>query len=167
MSEPTTRDVTDGEGTKGLETIFEVEVPPGALLAVLWAPVHFRTLFPDIEEAHVVKDEGLSLEVAYRVDALVRKVSYVLRRSLDREAGTITWREIGGDLRRVRGGWRIEGSGREGASRVTYRAFVDVGRFVPTALVRDAAKRKLGEMVERVRTVAVAIYAAHPRGVDR
>lgn len=158
--ETTTRDVTDSEGTKGLEAVFEVEVPPDPLLGVLWAPAHFRRLFPDIEDARVIKDEGELLEVAYRIDAVVRRVSYVLERRLDREARTILWREIGGDLRRVRGGWRIEGIPGALASRVTYEAFVDVGRFVPTALVRDAARRKLGEMVQRVRRVAAAIHAA-------
>jgi carbon monoxide dehydrogenase subunit G len=166
MVELAIRDVVDGEGTKGLEAAFEVEVPPDELLCMLWAPIHFRRLFPDIEDARVIKEEAESLEVAYRVDAVIRKVSYVVRRTRDQAARTITWREIGGDLRRVRGGWRIEPGDRAGASRVTYQAFVDVGRFVPTALVRDAGKRKLGEMVERVRKVAVTIYAAAARGVD-
>jgi carbon monoxide dehydrogenase subunit G len=153
-----TRDVTDSEGTKGLEAVFQVDVPPDDLLGILWAPANFTRLFPDIKEARVVSDGGATLDVAYRIDAVVRTLGYVLRRTLDRDARAITWREIGGDLRRVRGGWRIEPSG--SGSRVTYAAFVDVGRFVPTALVRDGAKRKLGEMVQRVRSVAVELYTA-------
>jgi len=156
----TTRDVKDDEGTKGLEAIFQVDVPPDALLEVLWAPTNFGRLFPDIKEARVVAGAGATLDIAYRADAGIRMVSYVLRRVLDREARSITWREIGGDLRRVRGGWYLEPADGGRASRVTYRAFVDVVRFVPTALVRDAAKRKLGEMVARVRKVAVEIGAA-------
>jgi carbon monoxide dehydrogenase subunit G len=159
---PQSRDVTDEAGTKGLEAVFEIDVPPGALLDILWSPAHFGRLFPDIKEARVVAEEGSKLEVAYRVDAVVREVNYVLRRTLDRDAGTITWREIGGDLKRVRGSWRIAPAERDGASRVTYTAFVDIGRFVPTALVRDGAKRKLDEMIQRVRRVAVEI-AASPR----
>ncbi|MGO8992190.1 MAG: SRPBCC family protein [Polyangiaceae bacterium] len=158
MTDPPARDVTDEEGTKGLEAVFEVDAPPDALLELLWAPANFNRLFPDIKEARVVAGDGAGgcdeLDVAYRVDAVVREVSYVLRRTRDRAARTITWREIGGDLRRVRGGWRIEPSARAGASRVTYRAFVDVVRFVPTGLVRDGAKRKLAEMISRVRQVA-------------
>jgi len=154
------RDVTDDEGTKGLETTFEVDVLPDLLLDVLWAPANFGRLFPDVAEVRVIADEGPILDVAYRVNAVIREVSYVLRRTLDREGRTITWRELGGDLRRVRGGWRVEPSERPGASRVTYRAFVDVGRFVPTALVRDAAKRKLAEMVARVRGVAAELGAS-------
>jgi carbon monoxide dehydrogenase subunit G len=153
-------DITDDEGTKGLETVFEVDVLPDVLLEVLWAPANFGRLFPDVTEVRVIADQGAILDVAYRVNAMIREVSYVLRRTLDRETRTITWREIGGDLRRVRGGWRVEPAERPGASRVTYRAFIDVGRFVPTALVRDGAKRKLGEMVARVRRIAGELGAS-------
>jgi carbon monoxide dehydrogenase subunit G len=158
--EAVTHDVTDAHGTKGLEAIFQVEVPPDPLLDILWSPANFGRLFPDIEDARVVREDEATTDVAYRIDAVVRPIKYVLSRALDRKARTITWREIGGDLRRVRGGWRVEPSPGPSASRVTYSAFVDVGFFVPTGLVRNAAKRKLGEMVERIQRVAVEIYAA-------
>jgi hypothetical protein len=157
------RDVADEEGTKGLEVRFEVAVPAEALLEILWSPSNFDRLFPDIEESRVLRAEAARLEVEYRIDAVVRRVRYVLERTLDRGAGTITWREIGGDLRRVRGSWKVETGADGRPSQVTYAAFVDVGRFVPTALVRDAAKRKLGEMVARVRSVAASIYTAAVR----
>jgi hypothetical protein len=41
---------------------------------------------------------------------------------------------------------------------VTYRAFVDIGRLVPTRLVVMTARRKAAEMVARVRRVAVALH---------
>jgi hypothetical protein len=154
----TARDVTDEAGTKGLEAVFDVDVPPDALLEVLWSPASFARLFPDVKEVRVVAGEGDALDLDYRVDAVVREVRYVLRRTIDRAARTIAWREIGGDLKRVRGGWRIEAGTREGTSRATYRAFVDVGWFVPQGLVRDGAKRKLDEMVARVRRVAAEIH---------
>jgi carbon monoxide dehydrogenase subunit G len=159
MANTTTRDVTDEEGTKGLEAVFDVAVPPDALLEVLWSPDNFGRLFPELKEVRVVGGEGAQLDVAYRFDAVLREVGYVLRRTLDREARTIIWREIGGDLKRVRGGWRIEPSENGAASRVTYRAFVAVAIFVPTGLVREGAKKKLGEMVARVRSVAVELCA--------
>jgi carbon monoxide dehydrogenase subunit G len=163
LSHPS-RDVTDDEGTKGLETTFDVAAPPDRLLEILWSPANFGRLFPDVKEVRVVTQEGATMDLAFRVDAVVREVSYVLRRTLDPRAHTITWREIGGDLRRVRGGWRLEPlDGQAGGSRVTYRAFIDVGRFVPTALVRESAKRKLGEMVDRLRRVATEL-SAHSMG---
>jgi len=88
---------------------------------------------------------------------VLKEVRYTLRRTLDRSSRSITWREIGGDLRRVRGSWRVESGPEPGQSRVTYAAFVDVGRFVPTALVRDLAMRKVSEMAERIRRVATEL----------
>jgi carbon monoxide dehydrogenase subunit G len=149
----TARDVVDEEGTKGLETVFEVDVPPGRLLGVLWDPASFSRLFPDVKSAERLRGDDTTMVLAFRVDAVVREVRYVLERTIDHDAGTITWREIGGDLRRVRGGWRVEPLPGD-RSRVTYRAFLDVGWFVPVALVRESARRKLGEMVERVRRIA-------------
>ena len=155
----TTRDVTDDEGTKGLEATFHVDAAPEALLEVVWSPENFIRLFPDVKEVRVVAGEGNTLDVEYRVDAVIREFRYVLRRTLDRGARTITWHEIGGDLKRVRGGWTIVSDG-AGGSRATYRAFVAAGMFVPTGLLRDAARRKLGEMVARVRSVGVELCEA-------
>jgi ribosome-associated toxin RatA of RatAB toxin-antitoxin module len=155
-----TRDVKDEEGTKGLEAVFEVAVPPDALLEILWVPANFPRLFPEIREARVIRAEGDWIEIAYRIDAVLKEVHYTTRRTIDRASRTITWREISGDLRRVRGGWHLQDGATAGTSRATYRAFVDPGRFIPTALVREAAKRKLDEMVRRVRSVAAAIHAA-------
>ena len=148
------RDVTDEVGTKGLEATFQVDVPPEALLELVWSPDNFPRLFPEVREARVLRSDGDSLEVEFRVHAVIKEIKYTTRRTLDRAKGTITWREISGDLKRVRGGWHIQAGPRPGTSRATYRAFVEVGRFVPTGLVREGAKRKLKEMVERVRAVA-------------
>ena len=159
--ETSTRDVTDADGTKGLEAEFDVPVPPTRSSRSSGRPPTSRGSSRTSRRRASSAARKATLEIAYRVDVVIREVSYVLRRVLDRRARTITWREVSGDLRRVRGGW-TSAAGREGAetSRVRYSAFVDVGRFVPTALVRDGAKRKLGEMIERVRRVAVELHSA-------
>ena len=113
------REVVDEVGTKGLEATFEVAVAPDRLLATLWSVAHFPRLFPDVKESRVVRDAGDELDVAYRIDAVLKEVRYVLRRTVDRSARTIAWRELSGDLRRVRGSWRIEATGDAGRSRVT------------------------------------------------
>lgn len=156
------REVVDEVGTKGLEATFEVEVAPDALLATLWSVAHFPRLFPDIKESRVLRDAGDELDIEYHVNAVVKEVRYILRRTLDRSSRTIAWRELSGDLRRVRGSWRVEPGPEPSHSRVTYNAFVDVGRFVPTALVRDLAMRKVSEMAERIRRVATELARESP-----
>ena len=155
----TVRDVKDEVGTKGLEAVFEVAVPPDALLEIVWAPDNFPQLFPEIRDARVVRAEGDWIEIEFRIDAIVKEVRYTTRRTIDRAARTITWREVSGDLKRVRGGWELKDGATPGTTRATYRAFVDPGRFIPTGLVREAAKHKLGEMVQRVRSVAKTMHA--------
>ena len=148
-------------GTRGLEAVFHVAVPADDLLAILWNVDHFGRLFPDVKEITVERrhpGEPEVLDLAYRVDAVVKEVCYVLRRELDPEGRAITWKELSGDLKRVRGGWWVETTDAPGVSRLVYRAFVDIGRFVPTRLVAKSAKRKAGEMVARIREAAGAIY---------
>jgi ribosome-associated toxin RatA of RatAB toxin-antitoxin module len=160
----TIRETTDNFGTRGLEAVFWVAVPPDELLEILWDVANFGRLFPDITEARIVDQDGETpsrrLDVAYRVDAVVKEIRYVLRRNLDPDSRVITWREVSGDLRRVRGGWWVEATGDPETSRATYRAFVDIGRFVPTRLVAKGAKRKAKEMIARVRRVAGEIHAS-------
>ena len=50
-----TRDLKDEEGTKGLEAVFQVDLPPDALLEMLWSPDNFPRLFPEIREARVLR----------------------------------------------------------------------------------------------------------------
>lgn len=151
-------EVSDELGTKGLRVSFRVAATQGTLLDLLWDPRRLRDLFPDILGIDVIASSPDSVDLTYRVDGVFREVSYTLRRTIDRVRGEIAWRELGGDLRRVRGGWRVEPDG-DVAARVIYSSFVDVGRFVPTALVRSVAMRKANEMVARVRD-----YVARARG---
>jgi ribosome-associated toxin RatA of RatAB toxin-antitoxin module len=146
---------TDSAGTKGLRARFVVQADPGRLLALLWNTEHFPRLYPDIREVRVLRDGSMPhpwQEVAYRVNAVVKEVRYVLRRELDPTARTISWRELSGDLARVRGAWAVSPQGE--ASLLSYEAFVDIGWFVPTRLVRDGAMKKMTETAERIRRVA-------------
>ncbi len=146
--------VTDQAGTQGLRVTFFVGAPPDVMLQILWNVDNFPALFPEIL-AHSIVAEGESfIDVAYRVNAVIKEVGYVLRRSLDESARTISWRELSGDLRRVRGGWQVEATEKTELSKITYTAFVDISRLVPSRLVVMGAKQKIGAMVERIRKFA-------------
>ena len=163
-AKPTINEVRDEAGTRGIEVIFHVGVAPDPLLAILWDVANFGRLFPDIKETTVRRSSGgdppTVIELAYRVDAVMKEVRYTLRRELDPGAREITWREVSGDLKRVRGGWLVRPTDAPGVSLTTYRAFVDIGTYVPTWIVAKSAKRKAAEMVDRVRRVAVELAEA-------
>ena len=150
------REVVDEVGTKGLEATFEVDVPAEVLLDALWDVTQFPRLFPDVKHTRVLRRAEDELDVEHEIDAVLRRVRYVLRRTRDRARGRISWMELSGDLRRVRGGWQVTPT--EKGCHVVYTAFVDVGRFVPTSVVRDLAMRKIDEMIARVSRVARELH---------
>lgn len=163
---PVVKEVRDEVGTPGVEMRFEIPVPPDALLQILWDPAYLRRLFSTIRSVRVRRagggDPPTELELVYEVDALVRKLRYVLHRELFAEpqggGGRIRWRELSGDLRRIRGGWEVEAGDAPETSRVVYRTFVDVARLVPTRFVVRAGRRKAKSIVAQVQREAVAIY---------
>ncbi len=136
---------------KGLRATFYVAAPKERVLETLWDVDRFLEIFPDIKSLDVLARRQNGVDAKFTVDAVLATVSYTLRRDLDEEKGTIRWREIGGDLEAVRGGWKVEKTEHLGVSRVTYSSFVDVGRFVPESMVRDLAIDKVNEVANRVR----------------
>ena len=147
------RSTVAGQGIadiQGLRASFVVDAAPDIVLATLWDIDRFLEIFPDILRLKVQKRALRQMDVAFTVDAVLAEVSYTLRRSLDREAKVIWWREIGGDLRHVRGSWMVKALP-DGSSMVTYESFVEVGMMVPTGFYRDLALKKVTEMATRVR----------------
>lgn len=150
---PELRLVKDVEGTRGIEARCFIAAPAPLVLDLLWRPENFHELFTAIKHFEVLRDAGAEVDIAYRFDAIRRELGYVVRRTLEAEQMRLSWRELSGDLARVRGAWTLEDAG-DGSCLAVYRAFVDVGRLIPTRLVAMAAKRGTRQMVERVRDVA-------------
>lgn len=141
------------DGIRGLRAQFVVAAPPDVVLRTLWDVEKFPEMFPDIEEMHVRARAETQIDVEFFVDAVVKKARYTLRRDLDRDARTIRWREVGeGDVRTIRGAWIVSETEDANHALITYDSFVDVGVFVPTALVRDLALEKVAELAGRVRS---------------
>lgn len=139
---------------KGLRARFLVHAPRERVLATLWEIERFQEIFPDFRHVEVIGRGPNRVDARFVVEIPLATVTYDLRRELDLEGGHIRWQEIGGDLRAVRGAWRVEPTAHPDLVRVTYESYVDVGRFVPEALVRDLAIAKIGEVATRVRHAA-------------
>ena len=148
---PAVEALTATDDTKGLRATFLVGAPPAVVLDTLWDVTRFRQIFPDIEKLEVLAERPGSVDARFTVDAVLAKVSYTLRRDVDRASGTVRWQAIDGDLKSVRGSWQVSATDDPRVARVTYTSFVDVGYAVPSGLVRDTALRKVDEMAGRVR----------------
>ncbi len=149
-ADPSVVPLTARDGVNGLRATFDVSAPPDVVLETLWDVSRFRSIFPDIHSLDVLARRDAEVDARFTVDAVLATVSYTLRRHVDREHRVVSWKNIGGDLKTVRGSWTVRPDGK-GGSAVAYESFVDVGTFVPTGLVRDIAMKKVNEMAGRVR----------------
>jgi len=141
---------------RGVKATFLVAAPPPRVLETLWNVDRFLEIFPDIDRLEVRRRTETLVEAEFGVKLMLGETTYVLRRELHAKDGAIRWREIGGDLKTVRGAWKVEATANPGVSRVTYLSFVDLGRMVPDALVRKVAMSKVDALADRVRAACVA-----------
>ena len=148
---PCVKPLRAADGVPGLRATFLVRATPEVVLETLWDVRRFRSIFPDIQELEVVEMRGEeSADVRFYVNAVLARVSYTLRRDLDRTLRTVVWRSIAGDLKSVRGSWTVIPTPEAGVSQVVYTSFVDLG-FAPSGLYRDLALGKVKEMAQRIR----------------
>lgn len=149
---PSVEPLTSSDGVAGLRATFLVRAAPAVVLETLWDVRRFRSIFPDIHSLDVVAARGeSSVDVRFVANVVLAKVSYTLRRDLDRAGRTIVWRSIAGDLKSVRGSWTILATTDPAVSQVVYTSFVEPGFIVPTSMFRDIAMAKVKEMADRVR----------------
>ena len=162
VAPPVIAAVRDKDDVPGVNAVFDVDAAPDDLLQMLWDVSKFREIFPDIKELVVESQpDERTVVVRFGIDAVVTKVGYTLRREIDRDARTIRWVSVAGDLKKIVGFWKIE-AGAAGGSHVTYQSIVDVG-WVPGAAsaYRSIVLSKMDEVVGRVRTAAAKL-PKHP-----
>lgn len=153
----TIKEIEDN-GVQGLKASFVVDEPRDVVFETLNDLAGFKTLFPNVLEVKVVRTDGDTRDVYFKVDAVLSEAEYTLRRTAARGkvAHTISWNRLSGDANIIRGSWILVDGKKPGTTRVTYRSFVDVSAFVPTGTVRDIAVGKVHEMVDRVRAACRA-----------
>jgi uncharacterized membrane protein len=114
--------------------------------------------FPDWQQAIksievVSRDkQGRGAEVAFQIDAVVRRIDYRLRYRYE-EPHRITWDYLGGDIKSVDGEYVFEEQG-DGTTLATYQLALDPGMWVPgpiaKALREQVMKRSMEELKLRV-----------------
>ena len=117
--------------------------------------------FPDwqdaVESVEVVSrwPDGLGREVAFRVDAKVKKIGYRLSYSYD-EPHRITWEYLGGDVKDIDGSFEFEDRG-DGTTVATYTVALDAGVWLPGPVARvlngQVMKRSVEDLKRRVESL--------------
>jgi ribosome-associated toxin RatA of RatAB toxin-antitoxin module len=82
---------------------------------------------------------------------LFPKLSYVFRARYQQNR-QINFARIEGDLRDMRGSWRLTPLPNSGQTLVRYRVFLDPGFWVPQWIVRNSLKRDLPAVLTALRT---------------
>lgn len=118
--------------------------------------------FPDWQEAvesvsvESRYDDGLAREVAFVVDAKVKKVRYRLEYSYE-EPERIVWDYLDGDVRDIDGEFRFDDQG-DGTTLATYSVELDAGVWMPGPIKKvlsdQVMKRSVEDLKRRVESLA-------------
>ena len=97
-------------------------------------------------------DDGLGREVAFVIDAKVKKVAYRLEYSYD-EPHRITWDFLGGDVRDIDGEYLFEERD-DGTTLAVYSVLLDPGVWMPGPVAKvlndQVMKRSVQDLKRRV-----------------
>ena len=134
-----------------------IDAPPQACFDAI---TDYET-FPDwqdaVESVEVVSryPDGRGREVAFRVDAKVKKIAYRLEYSYD-EPFLITWDFLGGDVKEITGEYRFEERG-DDTTLATYVVALDAGVWLPGPVARvlnnQVMKRSVDDLKRRVESL--------------
>ena len=117
--------------------------------------------FPDwqdaVESVEVVSrwPDGLGREVAFRIDARVKKIGYRLEYSYD-EPFCVTWDYLGGDVEDIDGSFEFLEAG-DGRTRAVYSVALDAGVWLPGPVAKvlngQVMKRSVEDLKRRVESM--------------
>ena len=131
-----------------------IDAPPQACFDAI---TDYET-FPDwqdaVESVEVVSrwPDGLGREVAFRVDAKVKKIEYRLEYSYE-PPHCVTWEYLGGDVKDIDGSFEFEDQG-DGQTLAVYSVALDAGVWLPGPVARvlngQVMKRSVEDLKRRV-----------------
>jgi len=113
------------------ERCIDVNASPETLFEVITSYADYPEFLPEIESASVVAESDGAKRVRFVLN-IVKRVRYTLELVED-SPRSVRWTLIDGDLRANSGSWTLERL--PDGVRATYRVDVEVGIFVPGAIV--------------------------------
>ena len=135
------------------ERTIDVNAAPGDLYAVITSYAEYAEFLPGIESATVLSRDGNTVCVRFVLN-IVKRVTYTLALVEDPPLA-VRWSLVEGDLRANAGSWQLAPTG--SGVRATYKVEVEVGMFVPGAIL----SRLVGE------TLPATLHAFAARAESR
>ena len=112
---------------------------------------NFIRIFDGIDKLQVLEENQNGAHVEFWIDAVLKKLHYVLYRKYSVEGERIDWHRESGDLKSIQGTWRIEETTLPTKKLIVYESYVDIGYSVITWAIRLGAKSKARKMAYRLR----------------
>jgi len=110
------------------------DTSPAEVYAVVVDFAAYPRLFPEIRNTRVVGTEGDRVRVEFRGNLLL-PFRYVLDLDCNRQAGTVSWSYVEGEVvKSSTGGWRL--SAEAAGTRVEYEVALQIEAPVPGFLLR-------------------------------
>ncbi len=143
--------VTNPEGIHGLKAAFLVKARAEAVWSLLTDYKRLPGILGNVEELRVLDENAQGARVRLRVRAAWMSFDYILQRDYEQPGRRLTYRRVEGDLSSVSGEWVIRRGPDDEHQLVVCQSYVDIGSFLPTALVRNHAAEDLRETARRMR----------------
>lgn len=134
----------------------DIGVSPEAFYAVISDYASYPEFLPLMEHVQIVRREGDVVDARFTLHLIVR-LEYTLRLVGTPSTG-LTWTLLDGGFRANAGGWILEALP-DGTTRAHYRLNVEVGMFVPGAIVTRLVGRDLPQTLRAFKARAESIGA--------
>jgi ribosome-associated toxin RatA of RatAB toxin-antitoxin module len=138
-------------GRTAVRAVFRVDADPDTVYRTVCDVTHFPEFMPNTRAASVLAAGAGFQVVRFSGGSGWVRGDVTLRRLMNDAERRISWTLVEGRPRAVNGFWHVErGPGGQG-SLVTYSNDVDLGAWVPDALVKSFVRSGLSDMVVSLR----------------
>lgn len=144
-------EIENDQGIPGVRAVFIVEASREDIWSTLTDYVNFKRFFHDIDEMKVISTDSNGAQVEFWVDAVLKKLHYVLQRNYVKPGYHLTWNKVSGDLKDIQGSWQIKETHSFEKKLLIYESYVDLGSVVVTWVIRLGAKQKAKKMTYNLR----------------
>ncbi len=143
--------VESSAGVPGVRVLFVVAASREKIWRALLDYDNFTQIFIGVDKLKVLKEDQHGAFVEFWIDAVLKKLHYVLYRKYSIQGALLEWNQVSGDLKAIHGSWRIKDTTLANKKLVIYESYVDIGYSVITWAVRLGAKNKARKMAHRFR----------------
>jgi uncharacterized membrane protein len=112
-------------------------------------------LFPGLKSCQILENRGSTKCVAYKVSPSNSLGTYQYQLEITETRNRlIEWHRVKGDLRAIDGSWKLEPASHKDRTVVTYSSSIQVGFFMPQALVNRQIRSGMADILYALKAKA-------------